>query len=214
MTLSERYRALSAQSSSLSGVKNSLEKSLADGIVNKANLLKSKDTKESSRTLQWKGIETVKQIIDKMSQEHINSVKEIVTFALQTIFDDKKYSLEIVVKDSRGSKSVDLFLNEELSNGSFIVSEFEDGIGGGIKSVVGLTLQIFYIMYYDLERILFMDEALSNISSHYIPQTMEFLNQMSVQRGFKFVLVTHDQRIIEYGKTVYLVESGKVTRQL
>lgn len=170
-------------------------------------------TLNDQKIIQYKALEAVKSIIDKVSREHLNHIQDLVSYGLKTIFFDRNYSLELEVRDLRGSKALEFKLVEELPDGTFITSPFEDGIGGGIKSVVGLILQIYHIQYYNLYPALFMDEALSNISSQYIPTTMEFLKQMSDKKGFKFILVTHDQRLIDYADTIYTVNEGEVVRQ-
>ena len=173
--LTERYNLIKGKAIRMNNKFE--EKTETNNLYTQAllNYAKNIEGLEEEKIVQYKAQTAIKAIIDKVSQSHISHVKDLVTYGLQTIFFDHNYSLDIEVRDLRGNKALEFKLLEEMSDGTTVLSPFEDGIGGGIKSVVGLILQIYHIQYYNLYPILFMDEALSNISSQYIPTTMEFL---------------------------------------
>ncbi len=168
------------------------------------------DLQTRKRTL-LSSIEVMKQLIEALSREQINALKDLISYGLKTIFVDRDYSLDIVISESRNVKQANFFLVETLADGSVLKSEFRDAIGGGVLAVVGLIIQVYYIIYFSQRPILFMDEALSQISTQYIGPVLEFINQLAEQKHFKFVLVSHDDRFIEYGRRVYSVNSGRVT---
>lgn len=156
-------------------------------------------------------IDVMKQLIDILSREQIDQLKELISYGLSTIFVDRNYSIDIVISESKNVKQANFVLVETLADGSVIRSDFKDSIGGGVLSVVGLIIQVYYILYYNLYPILFMDEALSQISTMYLPSVIEFIDQLAQKKHFKFVLITHDERLIEYGTKVYSVKSGEVS---
>jgi hypothetical protein len=161
--------------------------------------------------VQEASIKVLREIIDIMSKEFIDSIVDLLTFALQTIIYDKDYSVKILLKESRNSKQAEIILVSKQEDGSIIESPIPDNCGGGISAIVGLVLQIFFIQYFKLNKILIMDEALSQISKEYIPNTMTFLKTLSKERGFKFLLVCHDSRIIKHSDYMYRMEMGKLT---
>jgi hypothetical protein len=161
--------------------------------------------------VQEASIKVLREIIDIMSKEFIDSIVDLLTFALQTIIYDKDYSVKILLKESRNSKQAEIILVSKQEDGSIIESPIPDNCGGGISAIVGLVLQIFFIQYFKLNKILIMDEALSQISKEYIPNTMTFLKTLSKERGFKFLLVCHDNRIIKHSDYMYRMEMGKLT---
>ena len=145
------------------------------------------------------------------SKEFIDSIVDLLTFALQTIIYDKDYSVKILLKESRNSKQAEIILVSKQEDGSIIESPIPDNVGGGISAIVGLVLQIFFIQYFKLNKILIMDEALSQISKEYIPNTMTFLKTLSKERGFKFLLICHDPRIMKHANYMYKMEMGKLS---
>ena len=81
-------------------------------------------------------------------------------------------------------------------------------VAGGILVVVGFLIQVFYVANLDLAKILFLDEALSNISTQYLPNFFSFVKELSVQIGLTVVLITHDTRFLEYADRIYKVANG------
>lgn len=160
--------------------------------------------------LQEKSIIVMKELIDKLSQQHIKKLVDLLSFALKTIFYDKNYSVELKVENKRDSKSAQFFLVERIEE-EVLKYDFEDGIGGGILAIVGFVLQVFYLGYFKLAKIIFCDESFSQISDQYIDGLMSFIQKLSEKKGFIFVLISHDKRLIDRGDKVYEVENGVVT---
>jgi len=152
----------------------------------------------------------MKEIIDKISEEHINRVVEMLRFAMQTIFYDKNYSIDIELGDKRTNKQAEFWLIETRPDGEVIRASFDDGIGGGILAVVGFVLQIFYIGYFKQSKVLFCDEAFSQVSDQYIESLMEFIKQLSTKKGYIFVLISHDPRLNVYADYIYQVLDGNI----
>lgn len=175
--------------------------------------LKSKEKKIEKLNfnieIQEKATELLKELIDEMSKEHIERVEDMLTYGLQTIFYDRNYAIKIKIEDKRNYKVADFYLLEERE-GYVRETEFEDSIGGGVRVVVGFILQVFYIQYFNLKRIIFLDEAFSELSESYIDGLIEFINQLSEKKGFRFVLISHDSRINPYADKLYRVENGVV----
>jgi len=149
----------------------------------------------------------MKQIIDKLSYEAINKIKSMITFALRTICYDRDYTFEMKVDDKRDTKTIDFFLIEKIGDET-VTSNF-DAIGGGIQSIVGFVLQVYFILAFNQARIMFCDESFSQLSDLYIPTFMEFMKALSEKKGFIFVLISHDNRFMPYADRFYHVDKGK-----
>lgn len=160
--------------------------------------------------VQEASIKVLREIIDIMSKEFIDSIVDLMTYALQTIFYDMNYSVKILLKESRNSKQAEILLVDKKEDGSIIESPIPDNCGGGITSVLGLVLQVFFIQYFKLNKILIIDEGLSQISNAYIKPTMEFMKTLSEQRDFKFMFICHDPRFIKYADYQYEMVHGKL----
>lgn len=171
------------------------------------------ETQIKSNSIQSLSIDTFKEMLDSMSQEHINRIQDLITNALQTIFYDCNYKVEILMGDKRNAKTAEFYLISEV-NGDIIKSSFNDSIGGGIMAVVGFVLQVYYLGYLNRAPILFCDESFSQVSERYIDTLVDFIDELARQKDFIIVLITHDVRLMGKSKTMYKVNQGKITREV
>lgn len=208
--LGERYEKLKVRAIRMS---SAIEQHKRTALDLKQQFLDKKEElqkNQQSSLIQDSAIQTLKEIVDRMSSEHIERVVNLLTYALQTVFFDKEYSVELLMGDKRNAKTAEFYLVENRDK-QVVRTEFEDGIGGGIQVVVGFVLQVFYIEYFGLSPIMFLDESFSQLSDVYIPYLKELLNQLADRLGFIFVLVSHDSRLIYGAKKTYLMNDGVAT---
>ncbi len=156
-----------------------------------ANLQKDIDIQEGS-------VLAFSQFLVSLSNEKLVRLKEILDMALQTVFFDRKYSVEFEIEDRGVKKTLNIMLCEVLDSQEVLRTEIDDSVGGGVLSIIGFIFRIYYVMYFDLRRILFLDEAFSMLSDHYIRPLILLMKSLSTRQGFKFVFITHDVRVLEY----------------
>lgn len=166
----------------------------------------------SSKVLLDNSLNVFRTLLDRLSQEHINQLTTLLTNALQTIFFDRDYRVEVEVLDKRSSKTLNFFLIETLETGEIIKSPFQDSIGGGILAVIGFILQVFYLSFLNKSPIIFIDEGFSQVSTQYIPYLMSFINELSITKSFIMVLISHDPRLNPYSNNTYHVNRGTVKK--
>jgi hypothetical protein len=143
-------------------------------------------------------------LVKEESGKFIKHLNNILDFGVKSIFDDCNYSIEIRVSDS-SKATIHLVYDDE--NGVKLEPDIKN-CGGGIRTVVGCLSQIAFITHYRLEPVLFIDEGLSQLSSQYIPNFMELINQMAEKNGLKILLITHDDRFTSYAVRHYEVSKG------
>ena len=219
MSLKERFQSLNQRYSIVQSrelfIKGSIESILSDTKRYKKNI--EELTEEIA--VQQETVTSYKEVLDILSKEQIIKIQSLVTVALHTIFHDRDYSLDIVFGERGLERTVELVLVEkrrfETSAGEEDVelrTPFEDGIGGGVMVVVGFLLQVYFIVYFDLEKVMFCDESFSQLSDIYLPNLLEFIKSLCEQKGFRIVLISHDPRITANADFVYQMEDGVVTR--
>lgn len=181
---------------------------------NKKQYLEKKEQLENEKEsflIQENSIDVLKEIVDKMSQQHLERIVDLLTYALKTIFYDKDYSVEVILGDKRNAKTAEFQLVERTED-RVIRSSFDEGIGGGIIAIVGCVLQVYYIGMLNLSPIIFIDEGFSQVSSQYIEPLLQFIEELAVMKNFIFVLVTHDTRLMHRAVRTYEVEEGVITK--
>lgn len=207
---SSNYQSLRDRAIKLNSLKDSSYKNYKNAEIKFTESAQELLVAKEKLLVQEASIKVLREIIDIMSREFIDQIADLITYALQTIFHDKDYSIKILLKESRNTKQADIILVSTDEEGNTIESPVPDNCGGGISAVIGLVMQIFFIQYNKLNKILIMDEALSQISADYIPTTMKFLKMLSEQRGFKFLLISHDSKIIKHADIIYKMEMGNL----
>lgn len=146
----------------------------------------------------------IDDLIDKFSETALKRLEDLLSLGLARIFQDRDYSVEIRVSEKRSAKCAELYLIDD--GHAFLMRD--SCVAGGILVVVGFLIQVFYVANLDLAKILFLDEALSNISTQYLPNFFSFVKELSVQIGLTVVLITHDTRFLEYADLIYKVANG------
>jgi len=152
----------------------------------------------------------IDDIISKFSNSLLKKLEDLLTIGLKQIFFDKNYSVQIKVVDKRNSKCVELLLND---NGNLIPIK-NSNVAGGVLVVIASIIQMFYIINLDsVDKFMFLDEQFTAISKIYVPQFMEFVKSLCEETGLVIVLITHDDKFMQYGDRVYLANSGKFILQ-
>lgn len=155
-------------------------------------------------------IDVLKKCIEHLSKGHIQHLNDLLNSAIQTIFFDRQYSIELRQEEFKNKNTLKVILHEFIDNQE-VISDINDN-GYGVKSIIGFILQVYFILYYKQTPILFLDEAFSNLSSQYLPYWKSLLQELTKKYGFHFVLITHDERLKEYADRTYLVRKGVVTQ--
>ena len=146
---------------------------------------------ESSRDV----LSEVKKIITKSSLEYC---ERLATVAVRTIFD-----MPAEVKFSNEDGKFYLVFDNGM------MSDIAGDEGGGVKTVISFVFSLYLVMKSGSRRILFFDEAWTQVSSEYFPAFISFIREICKELQFDIFLVTHDERItLEDVDTAYFMENG------
>ena len=165
-SLSNRYDALKMNSIKIKSQVSQLHLSLEDMRNQYLDMVKKLKAEKKASQIQESSVSLLKEIIDKLSQEHVDNLVNLLTYGLQTIFFDKDYSVEILMGDKRNSKTAELYLvdaSRDISD-NVVRSSFKDSIGGGILAVAGFIMQVYYLGRLNQSNIMFCDESFSQVS--------------------------------------------------
>lgn len=146
--------------------------------------------------------------VDKLYEESIGSLKETLNSALQYIMYDKDYECNIELENSRGNKTLDIFLIDKSNGGSEEI-DLKDGTGQGVRAIISFVLKVYYLINKD-SKLLFLDEKYSAISEHYVERFFEFMKALAKEKGIIVVMITHDNRFSVYADNTYTVNDGNV----
>jgi DNA repair exonuclease SbcCD ATPase subunit len=152
----------------------------------------------------------IDDIISKFSDSLLRRLEELLTIGLKKIFYDRNYSIQIRVVDKRNTKCVELLLND---NGNLIPVK-NANVAGGVLVVIAAIIQVFYIINIPtVDKYLFLDEQFSQVSQQYVGTFMDFIKTLCSETGLSIVLITHDNKFIQYGDRIYIADKGKFSLQ-
>lgn len=151
------------------------------------------------------GYSYLEKIINIESEKFIKKIRDLITYGLSVIFFDRDYKCDIKVEGNNAS--IRLIYTDE--DGNIVNTDIRDGVGDGVRTVIGTILLIFFLYHYKVEPIYFVDEGFYAISEKYLPYFVAFLKQVCKENGLKIMLITHDQRIMPYADKVYKISNGK-----
>lgn len=177
--------------------------------LDKNNLvIELKNTIKKEKTYEY-AVDLMKKIVESMSTSQIKHLEDLINSALETIFFDRQYSVEMNITELRNTNNLQILLNEVNDDGDMIKTKLTDN-GYGVKSIIGFILQIYFIIYHKEYPVLFLDEAFGTLSSQYVPYLKVLMDELAKRYGFIFVLITHDTRFIDIADKTYLVNKGEV----
>jgi hypothetical protein len=158
---------------------------------------------------------TCKLVLEKITYANKAKLENFMTEAVRSIFVDRDYKIELLLKSDTVRPGLELTLTE-----SGVQQEITDSVGGGIISTLGLLLQIYYMEVFKLNKIMFIDEGLKEVSTglnsdstesvNYLENLLQFLQFLSKEKGYSLVIVTHDNNVRKYADTTYEIQLGRV----
>jgi predicted ATPase len=130
-----------------------------------------------------------KQLGGANEEELLRKIEQFVTYGLQRVFGEE---FRFVVLMEQTGK--DVKVEFKLRRGESLI-DIVDACGGGIAEVVGLLLQLFFVLMTKdrFAPMLFLDTALVHLSDDYIDKMSLLLRSICYDLGVQVVLCTHSK---------------------
>ena len=144
--------------------------------------------------------------IDVIYRESLGALKDTLNMAVKYVMYDKNYSVDLVLDDKRGTKTLDIKLTDE--DEGFTVG-LKHSCGQGVRTIISAVLKVYYLLNQG-SKVLLLDEKYSALSSSYVQGFFEFLEKLCKEQGMILVLITHDERFMVYGDKSFLINNGKL----
>ena len=148
-----------------------------------------------------RAMEIIQQVA-KLTQAQLEiHISELVSLALEAVFPNP-YRMVLKFETRRNRSEADLLLQDENGN---LLSPM-DAVGGGVVDVAAFSLRI---ALWSLKRpkpraVMLMDEPLRFLSSDLQDRASRMIKEVSDKLGIQFLIVSHDEKLIE--------SAGKVIR--
>lgn len=154
-------------------------------LSTEVNLLKEEieDTKEAS--------EFIQSNLNAFNEKYLERIRLLINKALKYIFYDQNYEIVIELEN----KKINFLLKDHIKDG---LTKPLSKVGGGIRIVVSVFLQVFFIMERNMERLILQDESLYAVSEIYRERFYSFMKMNSKENNFYIIAISHDDRTERY----------------
>jgi hypothetical protein len=143
-------------------------------------------------------LERVNIIFDKMLGDlvkvSLDRLQSLLTAGLRSIFEDQKLSVRAELTTEKKQPCLNFYLLDETHG---VEAPIKGNFGGGPIAVADLLLRVLVILKLNLARVLFLDEALSQVSIKYLSNAGDFIRKLCAKLGMTVLLVTH----ADFGKS-------------
>lgn len=173
----------------------------------KVKLRTELDVRHKDSTVLLQVMELYKQLGSGSQETLLKNLGRFVTYGLQVVFGEN-YGFSPTLRMDGKDLKVEFFVEtDELRSG---VAEAK---GGGVAEVVGLLLQVFFIVVLreKYASILILDTPMVHISDSYRPKVSALLQELSEKLSIQVVLLANTSEFGEYADKVYefTQEEGK-----
>lgn len=174
--------------------------------ANKSLLDKTRqDLKECEDKVTILGLasEVLKRIGDQKKQKTVEIFERVTTAAIKEAFGfDYNFVIEINSEGKRVSTKFKL-INPEGNE-----LDIMDSVGGGLIDVISFVLRVLILASARPKRsqVMFLDESFRCVSAEYRPKVATLLKSLSKRLGIQFLIVTHQQELLEAADVAYQLE--------
>lgn len=160
--------------------------------------------------------QTLQAVSAQVLGQSTQTIDQLVTAGLKSVFTDQKLEFRTVVDKFRGKTSIRFELFEDGQTAPLM-----DSFGGGVLSMIGVLLRVTTIIVLGHRRILFLDESLSHLSEQYVPSASAMLKKICSDLDFTVLMVTHEPLFAQHanrhyeakkkaGSTMFEEQTGKI----
>lgn len=141
---------------------------------------------------------TLESLLKAVSVESLDTVEQLVTYGLRTIFDDQQLSFKMVVSTKFKAQWMEPRLVDKGVEGPIL-----DAFGGGPATVVAFLLRVLVCKRLGLAPVILLDEPFAMVSTEYVENVARLLQELAAKLGFTFIMVTQDRGFTEYADHAY-----------
>lgn len=150
--------------------------------------------------------EFYKKAIDNTYNRSIQELESLLNDVVGTIFYDKNYSVKMDLSDKH-NKSLSFWLYD--ADKDLYTPLSKPGTGRGVKTVVSAFIYAYYLLKFK-SPYMFLDESFVNIDASYISNFFSFMKELCKDENLTIVLISHDERFIEFADKRITVNDGNV----
>lgn len=188
-------------------------------VITQRTLLTEKETRLQTQSLRIDELKkkTVilsqcKELLERCniaSRDFIKTeVEQLTTQALRATLDDPDICFAINFEIKRNQVEAEFILTKGTDQKP-LEEDIMRSRGGGITDIISFALKIITLELLKIPGPLILDEPGKMISEHYIDNFGKFVSQVSQTFGRQVIIVTHNNRLMQFASNVIEVTQTK-----
>lgn len=161
-------------------------------------------TETKANLIQWDLERILLGKVSETARARMKShIEATVTAALESVLQ-RPMRFEVHLRDIGGSPAAD-WIVVKLDGDEEVVTDPEDGSGGGLLDVVSIALRMAVLELASPKHDgpLVLDEAGKHVSASHRPALAEFLKEYAMQSGRQVLLITHSDELAAVADVSY-----------
>lgn len=156
--------------------------------------------------LEQKALGFYSNLLDNLTKEYVSKLQDALNDVYGFVFQRPNKSIQLDL-DDRYNKKVLTLKVINLFDGQAIVEDLKAS-GFSLRVVMGTVLLVYFILYNNLERVIFFDESFGGLADDTLSRFFSLLHVFVDELGFRFLLISHEPRHVDYVDHVYSVRGG------
>ena len=149
-----------------------------------------------------KSISFCVEVSKESQKQNKEYIEQVVTSALQTIFDNN-YGFVVDIVKKRDQQEIYFYINKYGN----LLSPRQAQVSGGELNTICLGLRpAIWSLDPDNTPIMLIDEPLKDLSIDKIPIGGKIINQLSETYNLQFIIITHINELTQYGHNIIKIE--------
>jgi exonuclease SbcC len=173
------------------------------------NILQTSELIETAKT-RIHAVEEAQKILQYIAQETqknlVVHISDVVSLALGAVFEEEAYSFNIDFVQKRGKTEADIYFERDGNRVDPMTAS-----GGGAVDVASFALRVaFWQLIGQNKKIndtIILDEPFRFLSKDLQPKAGKMLKLISDKLGIQFLIVTHNEDLIDSADCVYRVKN-------
>ena len=159
---------------------------------------------EEAHVTAMKAREILSKVAIETQKNFEVQISSIVSMALMAVFADP-YEFLLRFETRRNQTEADILL---VKNGEEV--DPEDSVGGGVMDVVSFALRVAVVVLRQKRQTIILDEPFKHLSADLQPKASAMLLMLSNELGIQFIIVSHEDGIIECADRAFTISNGQV----
>ncbi len=143
--------------------------------------------------------------VERLQSTVYTRIAALVTRCLHAVLDEP-YTFEAVYENKRNATQVRFVFKRD----GLEIDDPKESLGGGVLDLAAFALRVaaLTLTAHTNRQLLILDEPFRFLSADYRPAVRQFIEELSEELGFQFILVTHIDELKVGTEHVMPVESA------